>query len=95
MEGLSSSDRSVIYNDFDFLGLMDYPSMKMRIHHPQRASHGAARMYLVFCDLSSRVSKTQLDRLRGTHGVSDRSPVRVDMQYGLEEIAEVNLGVDQ
>ena len=30
----------------------------------------AARMYLVFCDFSSRVSKPPSHRLRGPHGVS-------------------------
>jgi hypothetical protein len=33
------------------------PSMKMRIPNHRRASHVAARIYLVFCDLSSRVRK--------------------------------------
>ena len=37
----------------------------------------AARIALVFYDLSSRVSQKQGDRLRGAHGLSGRARVRV------------------
>ena len=37
----------------------------------------AARIALVFYDLLSRVSPKQSDRLRGAHGLSGRSRVRV------------------
>ena len=39
--------------------------MKMRMSHHRRVSHVAARLYLVFCHLSSGVSKQRADRLRG------------------------------
>jgi len=44
--------------------------MKMQITNYRRASHMTARIYLVFRDLSSRVSQTQPDRL------TCRSPTR-------------------
>src|SRR6266446_6562237 len=49
---------------YSFFGFTE-PSIKMQTLDHRRASHVAARIYLVFYDLSSRVSKKQCDRLRG------------------------------
>src|SRR6266705_1705821 len=63
--------------------------MKMQTLDHRRASHVAARISLVFYDLSSRVSKKQSDRLRGAHGFSGRSLVRVLYPKQLADFLEV------
>jgi len=51
--------------------------MKMQRTHHRRAPHVAARVYLVFCDFSSRVSEKQSGGLRSPPGLSGGALVRV------------------
>ena len=55
---------------FDSECRRDYPPWKCTNHKTGGWSHVAARIYLVFCPLSSRVSPRQPHRFRGAHGLS-------------------------
>src|SRR5215471_524226 len=71
------TDNALIYEGLFIFNALGVPSMKMHTLAHRRASHVAARIALVFYDLSSRVSQKQCDRLRGAHGFSGRALVRV------------------
>jgi hypothetical protein len=73
----SLTDNAIIYKGLGFVKPEGIPSMKMHTLDHRRASPVAARISLVFYDRSSRVSPKQSDRLRGAHGLSGRSLVRV------------------